>query len=186
MDYTKKFETGLEYSDFLKKYGTPDQQQKWAAYLAAVKLSPEQQTLLKGFVRKMKVMVLAGAWCGDCVNQCPVFEHFAQANNNIQIRYFDRDDNPDLATEMQTCGGARVPSVLFLSEDDFVCGRYGDKTLMKYRELAAKQLGGTCPTGIGGIDTASLNAVTQEWLDQFERIQLMLRLSGRLRELHGD
>jgi hypothetical protein len=28
--------------------------------------------------------------------------------------------------------------------------------------------------------------VTQDWLDIFERVQWMLRLSPRLREKHGD
>jgi hypothetical protein len=31
-----------------------------------------------------------------------------------------------------------------------------------------------------------INAVTQEWLDVFERAQLILRTSARLREKHGD
>jgi hypothetical protein len=26
----------------------------------------------------------------------------------------------------------------------------------------------------------------QEWLNEFERVQLLLRLSGRLRQKHGD
>ena len=33
---------------------------------------------------------------------------------------------------------------------------------------------------------AVVKAVTEEWLAEFERIQLMLRLSGRLRQKHGD
>ena len=31
----------------------------------------------------MKVIVLAGAWCGDCVNQCPILDHFAAATAKI-------------------------------------------------------------------------------------------------------
>jgi hypothetical protein len=31
-----------------------------------------------------------------------------------------------------------------------------------------------------------LAAVTQDWLDEFERVQLLLRLSSRLRQKHGD
>jgi hypothetical protein len=186
MNYQSKFETGLSYADFLQKHGTVDQQNRWGAALGAVQLSETQIELLKSFQREMKIMVLAGAWCGDCVNQCPIFERFAVENSKIQIHYFDRDEHPDLGEELKTCGAYRVPSVLFLSEDWFVCGRYGDKTLAKYRELAEKQLGGTCPTGIGGIDQEMLNTVTAEWLNEFERIQWMLRLSGRLREKHGD
>jgi len=135
----------------------------------------------------MKVLVVAGAWCGDCVNQCPIFDHFvASANGTIDLRFFDRDQHSDLADELSTCGGQRVPSALFLSEDNFVCGRYGDRTLAKYRNMAETQLGAACPTGIGRADQSLLDQVTQEWLNEFERIQLMLRLSGRLRKLHND
>jgi hypothetical protein len=31
-----------------------------------------------------------------------------------------------------------------------------------------------------------LALVTQDWLNEFERIQWLLRLSPRLRQLHGD
>ncbi len=186
MNYESKFESGLSYADFLQKHGTTDQQNRWSAVHHAVTLSESQLELLHSFHREMKIMVLAGAWCGDCVNQCPIFERFAGESSKIQIRYFDRDQHADLGNELMTCGGHRVPSVLFLSEDWFVCGRYGDKTLAKYRELAKKQLGGTCPVGIGAIDQSMLNLVTAEWLNEFERIQLMLRLSGRLREKHGE
>jgi len=31
-----------------------------------------------------------------------------------------------------------------------------------------------------------LPAVTQDWLDEFERVQWLLRLSPRLRQLHRD
>jgi len=31
-----------------------------------------------------------------------------------------------------------------------------------------------------------LAACLQEWLNEFERVQLLLRLSTRLREMHGD
>jgi thiol-disulfide isomerase/thioredoxin len=186
MDFAAKFEVGLSYSEFLAQFGTEEQQSRWAAVHGQVSLSDSQRELLGGFVREMKVLVTAGAWCGDCVNQCPIFEHFAAANPRIQIRYFDRDAHQDLSNELSICGGARVPSLVFLSEDGFVCGRAGDRTLAKYRDMAANQLGAACPSGIGGAEQSLLDQVTQDWLDEFERIQLMLRLSGRLRTLHGD
>lgn len=186
MNFQAKFDSGFSYADFLNKYATEQQQQKWAAVHLQVKLTATQSELLAGFIRDMKVLVLAGAWCGDCVNQCPIFDHFALTSSKIQLRYFDRDENPDLAEQLMTCGAARVPSVLFLSEDNHVCGRYGDRTLAKYRETAAKQLGPSCPTGIGTVDQSLLDQVTQEWLNEFERIQLMLRLSSRLRTLYAD
>jgi thiol-disulfide isomerase/thioredoxin len=186
MDYAKKFNDGLTYTDFLNQYGSAQHRDRWAGIHAQVQLSAVQQELLASFGRDMKVLVLAGAWCGDCANQCPIFDHFATATPRIQLRFYDRDDHPDLSEVLSTCGAHRVPSVLFLSEDNYVCGRYGDRTLAKYRDLIAKQLGPACPTGIGGEPQSMLDTVTGEWLEEFERIQWMLRLSGRLRQLHGD
>ena len=186
MDFAAKFDDGLSYNDFVAKYATVAQRPRWQAVHDEVRLNEQQSELLSNFGRTMKVMVSAGAWCGDCINQCPVFDHFARANERLLIRFFDRDDHSDFAGEVSTCGGHRVPSVLFLSEDNHVCGRYGDRTLATYRHMMATQLGPSCPTGIGAVDVSLLQAVTQEWLNEFERIQWMLRLSGRLREMHGD
>ena len=186
MNISEKFESGLSYEAFLTKYGTDEQRSRWAKFHAAVKLKPAQIDLLKSFTREMKVIVLAGAWCGDCVNQCPIFDYFAQATPTIQLRFFDRDDNPDLADALSICGGRRVPSVLFLSEEGAPCGRYGDRTLAKYRDMAASLEGAACPTGLIAPGQSLLTDVTQDWLDEFERVQLMLRLSPKLRQKHGD
>lgn len=106
--------------------------------------------------------------------------------DRIQIRYFDRDDHPDLSDELQTCGGRRVPTVQFLAEDGAPCGRFGDRTLSRYRQIAAEQQGAACPTGLVLPEQADFGIVVQEWLDEFERIHLMLRTSARLRQKHGD
>lgn len=186
MDYGAKFLTGLSYADFLSTYGTEDQRRRWAAVHDQVALTPVQRELLAGFTREMKVLCLAGAWCGDCVNQCPIFDHFAAVNGRITVRYFDRDAHPDLGERLSVCGAARVPAVLFLSEDNHQVGMYGDRTLSKYRRMAADQLGATCPTGLVPEPQSLLAAVTQDWLNEFERVQLILRTSSRLRQLHGD
>ena len=186
MDFAATFEQGLEYQGFLDRYATDEQRRRWDAVHAQVQLRDEQRTLLRSFPREMKVLVVAGAWCGDCIEQCPIFDHFAAASARLRIRYFDRDDHGDLADALSICGARRVPSVLFLSEDGHPCGRYGDRTLAKYRQMAGSLLGAACPTGIAPPEQSLLAAVAQEWLDEFERIEWMLRTSGRLRQLHGD
>ncbi|NQV23297.1 MAG: thioredoxin family protein, partial [Rhodopirellula sp.] len=67
MDFAAEFENGLSYSDFLAAHGTDDHQQRWAAVHEQVNLTTAQLAVLSGFVRQMKVLVVAGAWCGDCV-----------------------------------------------------------------------------------------------------------------------
>ena len=186
MNFAQTFDGGLPYEAFLAKYATDEQRRRWSGVHSRVSLSDKQRALLKSFRREMKVLCVAGTWCGDCVNQCPIFAQFAAGSDKIRIHFFDRDENADLAQELSICGGPRVPSVLFVSEDNFPCGRTGDRTLSKYREMAARQLGPACPTGIVAPGDAALETVVQEWLDEFERIQLMLCTSGRLRQLHGD
>lgn len=185
-DFATKFASGLTYSQFLDQYGSSDQKARWELIHGKVQLTDAQRALLAGFKREMKILVLAGAWCGDCVNQCPIFDHIERACPKIQFRYFDRDANPDLGAAISICGGHRVPTVVFLSEDNHFCGLYGDRTLAKYRHMAASQLGAACPSGIGSPEQSLQDQVIAEWLQEIERIQLMLRLSARLRQLHGD
>ena len=186
LDYGKKFDEGLEYHAFLAKYGTAEQRRRWEMVHEQVTLSDAQRELLASFTRDMKVLCLAGAWCGDCVNQCPIFSHFTIASPQISVRFFDRDANPDLGQALSVCGGARVPVVLFLSEDNYQVGWYGDRTLSKYRKMVADEFGASCPSGLVPEPQTLLASVTQDWLNEFERVQLILRTSGRLRKLHND
>ncbi len=185
-DFGATFAQGDTYDAFLAKHGTEEHRRRWSDFHASVRLTEAQQALLAGFQRDMKVLCLAGAWCGDCVNQCPILEHFSKATPRITLRFFDRDAHPELANELKICGGARVPVIVILSEDDQEITRFGDRTLAKYRQVAASQLGPSCPTGIGVPPTELTAAVVQDWLDIFERAQLILRTSARLRQKHGD
>lgn len=176
----------LPYAEFLAAHATPEQRARWDAVHARVLLAPEQERLLAGFVRRMPVLVLAGAWCGDCVNQCPIFARFAAAAPVIDLRFLDRDALPDIAAHLKVCGGQRVPVAAFFSEDFTPVLFYGDRTLSAYRAAARASLGAGCATGIAPPAADALAATTADWLEQFERVQIILRLSARLRERHGD
>ena len=180
------FDAALPYNDFLARHATPDQRIRWDAFHGRVSLTPAQTRVLSGFVRRMPVLVLAGAWCGDCVNQCPIFAHFAAAAPSIDLRFLDRDARPDIAAHLKVCGGQRVPVAAFFSEDFSPVLFYGDKTLAAYRAAASAQLGDSCASGAAPPPADQIAAVTSDWLDQFERVHLILRLSARLRQVHGD
>jgi thioredoxin-like negative regulator of GroEL len=181
-----KFERALPYDRYLQT-GTDEQRRRWQQVYDAAHLTAEQTQLLAGFQRDMKILIVSGIWCGDCVQQCPLLQRCAEANvRRIDLRLVDRDEHRDLSEQVRLNGGDRVPVVLFLSEDSELCGMAGDRTLSRYRALAARQLGPSCPTGIVPPGADELAATLQDWLNEVERIQLMLRLSPRLRQRHGD
>jgi hypothetical protein len=186
MDWPKIFADALPYTDFLDRYATPAQRSRWEAMHPRFSLTPEQTTLLAGFTRRMPVLCLAGAWCGDCINQCPVFDHFARASPAIDLQFLDRDALPEVRDALAINGGHRVPVVVFLSEDGLEVSRYGERTLSIYRQLAIDQLGPACPTGLVSPSAEVTATVTAEWLAEFERAQLILRLSSRLRQRYND
>ena len=152
-----------------------------------VRLDPDQVALLGGFVRRMPVLVLAGAWCGDCINQCPIFDHFARPRPAIDLRFLDRDARPEVADALAINGGHRVPVAVFLSEDFQEVARYGERTLSTYRR-AGRPSSSAPPARPASSPppTTPPALVTAEWLGEFERAQLILRLSPRLRDRHGD
>ncbi|MFM8282796.1 MAG: thioredoxin family protein [Planctomycetaceae bacterium] len=180
------FGYAASYDGFLERHATDEQRARWRAVEGRVVLTPDQSRLLASFTRRMPVLVLAGAWCGDCVNQCPIFARFAAATPSIVLRFLDRDAIPSIAAHLRVCGGQRVPVVAFFSEDFTPVHVYGDRTLSAYRTAAAHLAGTSCPTGLAPPAADTLAVVTGEWLEQFERVQWLLRLSGRLRQLHGD
>jgi hypothetical protein len=186
IDWSNVFAGSLPYREFLDHHANQSQRERWDAMHARYVLTPAQKGLLSTFTRRMPVICLTGAWCGDCINQCPVFDHFAQASPVIELRFLDRDLLPAVRDQLMINGGARVPVVVFLSEDWQEVCRYGERTLSIYRKLAADQLGPSCPTGLVPPANEALAAITTEWLAEFERAHLILRLSPRLRSKHGD
>ena len=186
MDWSSEFEAAHPYTRFLDQYATPAQRSRWDAMHSRVRITEAQASLLGGFVRRMPVLVMAGAWCGDCINQCPFFDHIAAHSPAIDLRFIDRDASAEVRNAVAINGGPRVPVAVFLSEEFLEVTRYGERTLSTYRRLAIDQLGPACPTGlVPPSDEATMTALA-EWLGEFERAQLILRLSPRLREKYQD
>ncbi|HEY7118675.1 MAG TPA: thioredoxin family protein [Tepidisphaeraceae bacterium] len=181
-----KFEVALPYGRYVET-GTDEQRRRWGQVYEAARLTEGQQGLVAGFAREMKVLLVSGIWCGDCVTQCPLLQRIAEGNPaRVQVRILDRDQHRDLAEQVRINGGDRVPVAVFMAEDFEFCSLAGDRSLARYRALARKQLGAACPIAIGPPDRDETAATLQDWLDEFERVQLMLRLSARLRQKHGD
>lgn len=180
------FQSGLPQADFLDHFGSETDRRRWHSVYEQVQLTDSQRQLLGQFRRETHVLVLAGAWCGDCARQCPIFAHFAKAAPVLKFRFIDRDQHSEVQKELMINGGRRIPVVVCFSEDGHEVMRFGERTLSAYRRLVAEQSGESCASGIVSANDSALAQDTQDWLEQFERVQWILRLSPRLRQKHGD
>lgn len=181
-----KHDAGLTYDRYLAT-GKPDQQAAWKKIHDQVQLTAAQRALVSGFTRQINVIAVSGIWCGDCVRQGPMFQHIADASGGkIDLKWVDRDEHMDLQERVMVNAGKRVPVVVFCAEDYELAGWYGDKPLSRYRAMAAKALGASCPLPGAAVPADELAAELADWVNEFERIHLILRLSARLRKKHGD
>jgi len=181
----RKHNSGLRFDEYVST-AKPDKQVAWRAVHDQIELTEPQRTLIGGFTRQMRILVSSGVWCGDCVQQCPLLARIAEASDLIDLRFVDRDEHADLSQRIMICGGLRVPTVVFMAEDYEFIGVMGDRSLTRYRSMAEQQLGANCPLPGAPIPTDELRATLQDWLNETERLQLLLRLSPRLRQKHGD
>ncbi len=188
------FAQALPYERYLET-AEPHQLAGWKAFDARVTLTDAQKNLLRGIKRRVNILVISGTWCGDCVQQCPILAHFERAmpadvksddSPGIALRFIDRDEFATFATPFKICGGQRVPAAIFLNEDFEFISLFGDKTLSRFRALAARSLGPSCPLPGAPVASDEIAATTRDWLDEVERVSLLLRLSARLRQKHAD
>jgi hypothetical protein len=183
---SEQFAAAVPYDRYVLT-GNDEQQRRWKQTYDAVQLNPAQNELVGGFVREMKILIVSGIWCGDCVQQCPLIQKIAESNlTKIALRLLDRDQNRGLMDQVRINNGDRVPVVLLLSEDSEWCATAGDRTINRYRAIAHRKLGIACPTGIVAPDKDELEATLADWLLEVERVQLMLRLTPRLRGKYQD
>ena len=175
------------YQDYLRR-SDPERASRWQSLDERVPpLSDAQTACLAGVHRELNVLLVSGVWCGDCVRQGPMIRQIVDAcDDTVSLRVIDRDQNPTLRDEVRILGAARVPVVVFLSEDFHEVGRFGDRMLHTYRRKAATELGAACAVPTAEIPPDELAAERDEWIAIVERMLLMARLAPPLRERHGD
>jgi len=182
------FDRGYVYRDFVATGETLGHRAPWDQRYAQLELTADQHALVAGFDRSMHVLCMTGTWCGDCALQGAAMARIAEANpGRIHLRFIPRsDDFAEVVVASQVNAGFRVPMTWFLSEDFEPVALFGDRTLSRYRSLARKQLPAAETAAIAPAPADPVREVLQETLDEFERVYLLLRLSPRLRAMHGD
>ena len=183
--WRRHFETASDYDSFVKD-SNPQFTQMWIESAErAPELTDEQLERLGGYDREMNMLMYGGIWCGDCARSGPILKRIADAcGERVSLRVIDRAASEELQDELRILGALRVPVAVFLSEDYWEIGRFGNRMLSVYRAKATREVGRAFKAGI--LTPSALAAEMAEWVDIFERMLIMLRLSPPLRRRHGD
>ncbi|MEM1446099.1 MAG: thioredoxin family protein [Planctomycetota bacterium] len=188
----RMYDNAVSYADFVALAEANGQRGPWDQRYGQLELTGDQQKLVADFPRDVHVLTLTGTWCGDCALQGAAIQRIAEANpDRIRLKFLLRDEPAaELIVKSQINAGFRVPVTWWLAEDFAPVFSFGDRTLSRYRSMARKALPPDESAALGlkepGPDHDPVRAVLDEMLTMFERAQLLLRLSGRLREKHGD
>ncbi|MHC5022717.1 MAG: thioredoxin family protein [Planctomycetota bacterium] len=183
----RKFDDAMTYAQFVASGEADGHRPPWDQRYAQLALAPDQAALVGGFTRDIHVLCLTGTWCGDCALQGAAMQRIAEGNpDRISLRFIPRaEPHADLIVPNQINAGFRVPVTWFMAEDFEPVSRFGDRTLSRYRAMARKTLGDAANVLAPPPDDP-VQEVLREVLGEFERVHLLLRLSARLRQRHGD
>ena len=183
--WKRYWEMASEYEAYLQA-SDPEKVQRWRDSEGRIpELTAEQLERLQGYDRELNVLFYSGVWCGDCSRQGPMLKKIADAcGDKVSVRFIERDASEELQDELRILGALRVPVAVFLSEDFWEVGRFGERTLSVYRSKAAREIGRGADAGI--LAPNARERELADWVDIFERALIMLRLSPPLRRRHGD
>jgi thiol-disulfide isomerase/thioredoxin len=185
-DFWRKYwGKAVEFDRYLEM-AKPEEAEKWLERKERTpELSEEQSKRLEGFNRELNVFIYSGSWCGDCSRQIPMLLKMADAaGKKVKVKLIERDISTELQDELRIVGALRVPMVVFLTEDFWEVGRVGERLLNLYRSKAAREIGRGEDHGV--LTPKALVNEMSDWLDVFERMLIMVRLSPPLRKRHKD
>lgn len=183
--WKKYWDQAQSYGEFVKAAST-DERGLWNdRHNRTPELTFEQVKRLAGYNRKLNILMYAGTWCGDCSRQAPILLKMAEAaGEKVELRLIDRETSTELQDELRILGALRVPVVVFLTEDFWEIGRFGERLLSVYRSKAAREINRGVDHGV--LSPKSLERELSDWLDIFERMLIMVRLSPPLRKRYND
>ncbi|NQT21493.1 MAG: thioredoxin family protein [Planctomycetes bacterium] len=182
----ERFARGVSLEEFIE--GADARQMMQWSYDNTI-LTDDQLEALRGFDRKMNMLVVAAVWCPDSQANVPVMAKIADSSPNIDMRIVNRDDNEDLMQEHLTNGGMRIPLCLMLSQDFYLVERWTERPARAYRFLYDLRQQGVSGDAARAKfmrqyhSTGMIEATVSELIGRIGRAGLILALSRRLDQM---
>ena len=125
MDWEALFGSGKDYREWLEECEDGECRAAIETIRQEIALEPHEEAFLAALARRVHVLAIAEAWCGDVVRHVPVLERLADAAPNLVTRYITREQSPAAFARFLTNGGEAIPKFVFFSQDFVECGNWG-------------------------------------------------------------
>jgi hypothetical protein len=111
----ERFNQGMNYDEF-KAWMTRNRD-RIEGYERNVEIPPEDLAVFKDLPRPLDVLAIGSDWCYDVLTNLPVLARLARESGNLNLRIFDRDENPDLRDQFMNGPYQSIPVFVFFDED---------------------------------------------------------------------
>jgi len=125
IDWKDVFDRAKSYDGWLASAENRDHVQRMESARQSEKLPEYAKGFLAALPRKVHVIAIAEDWCGDVVRHVPCLMKIADTSEQVQVRFIQRADRPDIFARYLTNGGEAIPKFVFLSQDFVECGNWG-------------------------------------------------------------
>jgi hypothetical protein len=111
----ERFAQGMRYDEF--KARMTRNRERFEENERRIQLDEAALAPFRRLARPLKVLVLAEDWCGDVVANLPVLGRIARETGKLDLRIFQRDENPDLMDQYLNEGKYRSIPVFAFFDD---------------------------------------------------------------------
>lgn len=125
LDWKAVFESGKTYEEWIAAAKNREHADAMEELRKSQPLEPHVMGSLGALARPVHVVAIAEDWCGDVVRHVPVLEAMADAAPQLQTRYIERAQHPEVFVRFLTNGGEAIPKFVFLSDRFVECGNWG-------------------------------------------------------------
>ncbi len=111
----ERFNQGQTYDEF--KASMTRNRDRVEALEARVEIKPDDLAAFKSLPEPVDVLVIGADWCYDVITNLPVLVRVAKESGKLNLRLFERDQNPDVMAEYMNGPYMSIPVFAFFDRN---------------------------------------------------------------------
>jgi len=142
----ERFNQGMTYAEF--KNWMPHNRDRIEGYESKVQLNPDDLAAFKNLPRPLDVLAVGADWCYDVLTNLPVLATLAKESGKLNLRIFERDENPDVRDQYLNGTFQSIPVFVFFDENFSEIGHWIErpKSVTQLRAEKRREVYGTDPS----------------------------------------